>query len=537
MRIGRIVCKNLRAVPDFDLLVREHLVVVGPNASGKTSLLRALDVMLGGTFGQLVNSLGRDALRDPADPLEIEVHFESFTDDDRAAFPDEINVTGDGEARVEGLTLALTVAFDGDDPDVVRVFRKSAEDRRVRAEHLAAIGWGFLPATRSPERELGAGRRSALGLLVASIDLGATEAELKGLIAEANTVLDGTESVVALRERLATELTGVLPRRVAAGDLSIQVSTATDDDPIGQAQVLLNDHTGEPQPLHRQSDGLRALSTIVVQRLATPAAILGVDEPEIHLHPRSQARLGKLLATGAGQRIVATHASAVLSAFEPVDVVALVGASVRQLRPMKVAANPKFFARWWDDAALEPLTSRTVALVEGPSDRVLLRRVATLLNHDLDRLDCSVVLAHGAPGFAPLIKLYGAEGFELDVLGLVDADQVAKVAKELDVEADAAALRAAGWEVSDPDLEGECVAGLGVQRHCELIVRSGYYNEPQILGSLHAATVDDIDPLGFAEWCRHDKVLHAVALASAMETADARAIASLVSLLDTIANQ
>ena len=428
MRIDRITCKNLGVIADLDLEVREHLVLVGPNASGKTSLLRALDVVLAGSFGQLVNSFSPDSLRDPAHPLEISVRFTDFTDDDRAMFSDEINVAVPGDVPDESLTLAVVITFDGDEPQVIRVFSKPGEDRRVRAEHLAAIGWGYLPATRSPERELGSSRRSALRLLVASLDLGDDRARLEALAGEADTLLDQAEPVVDLRRRLADALSSVLPEEITAEDLSVHVSSGRPDDPTDQAEVRLQGGIGDPAPLHKQSDGLRALSTVVVQRLASPKAVLAVDEPEIHLHPRSQARLGQLLATGSGQRIVATHSSPVLCAFAPADVVALVGGSVRQLDPSKVAAAPKLFAQWWVDAALEPLTSASVVFVEGPSDRLLLLRAASLRGHDLDRLGCSVVVMHGTEQLVPYLRLFGPGGFDLLLRGLVDTDAVPIVA-------------------------------------------------------------------------------------------------------------
>jgi putative ATP-dependent endonuclease of OLD family len=594
VRISRIVFRNHRVVPDLDVDVRGHLVLVGPNASGKTSVLRALDVALGGTYGQLIGAFPPDALRDPGVPLEIEVHFDGFDDADRAAFPDEINViepdaedeaepeqggddsgsqgdpepleaAGDGEPSPpedegadtsggesesdsgtegsggagpsESLTLVVTVVYDDEEPQVTRVFRKPGEDRRVRPQHVDAIGWGYLPATRSPDRELGAGRKSALKMLVAAIDLGATKDQLVKLLTDANEAIDKAKTVVDLRTTLASELTGLLPRQVDPGDLSVQVTSTADIDPAAEAQVRLRDHTGEPAPLHHQSDGLRALSTIVVQRLATPAAVLAVDEPEIHLHPRSQARLGSILAAGAGQRVVATHSSSVLASFAPTDVVALVGSATRQLTADKVAEDPKFFARWWNDASLEPLTARRVVLVEGPSDKILLKCVAALLGQDLDRTDCSVVVANGANGFAPLLKLYGADGFGLDIIGLVDLAETPKVAKELGVDNTPAALGAAGWHISTPDLEGECITGLGVPRHVALMSESGLYTERQILGSLGAADTAAIDEAAYAAWCRADKIRHAVALSAAMEASDATAIASLAGLVAAAARR
>lgn len=536
MRIARLVFENHRVVPDVDFEVRNHLVLVGPNGSGKTSLLRALDVALSGSHGQVLNTFTEDTLRDPTKPLRIEVHLDSLDDDDRAALPDETNVLADGRAATEALVIALLVSYDDGEPDALRVFRKPGEDRRVKPEHLKAIGWGFLPATRSPERELGASRQSALRTLVSSLDLGDDKEQLVQLLADANALIDGTENVVDLRTQMAEELTGLLPRPVAADDLSVVVSTSA-DDPSTQAELRLRDHSGEAMPLHHQSDGLRALSTIVVQRLAMPAAILAIDEPEIHLHPRSQSRLGGLLAAGSGQRLVATHSSAVLAAFGPADVVALVTGGVRQLSARAVEEAPAFFAQWWDDAALEPLTASSIVLVEGPSDRILLKAVARLLGHDLDRIDSSVVVAHGATRFKTLLRLYGPKGFGLNLVGLIDLVEAPIIATAFATTSDAAALRLVGFEISAPDLEGEAVAGLGVERHAALLCASGLYRERQILGTFKVDSTSEIDAEAYAAWCGNEKILHAVALAKTMNPVDAERLGSLVRLLELIVSR
>ncbi|QXC61597.1 AAA family ATPase [Aquihabitans sp. G128] len=533
MRIARLVFVNHRVIPDLDFEVRNHLALVGPNASGKSTLLRALDVVLGGTFGQVLTTFTDSEFRDPDEPLRVEVHFDSFDDSDRSAFPDEINVSTVDGVATESLELSCEVSYEDGEPNLVRVFKKPGDDRRVRPEHLAAVGWGFLPATRSPERELGAGRRSALRTLVSSLDLGDQKAQLVDLLAEANALIDGTETVLDLRARLAEGLTDLTPRPVAAEDLSVVVAPVA-ENPSSQAELRLRDHAGEPAPLHHQSDGLRALSTIVVQRLAQPAAILAIDEPEIHLHPRGQARLGGLLASGTGQRLVATHSSAVLSSFHPADVVALVDDGIRQLPPEAVAAAPAFFAQWWDDAALEPLTAKSVVLVEGPSDRVLLRSVARLLGHDLDRVDSSVVVAGGATSFKTLLRLYGPRGFDLDLFGLVDREEANIVATAFGVSNDDEALLSVGFQVSDPDLEGEAVSGLGVARHAELLCASGLYDERQILGTFKVDSVAEIEADAYTEWCRLKKVVHAVALERTMVLNDAERLASLVSLVALI---
>src|SRR4051812_40950080 len=90
LRIARIRVSNHRSVPDLDAEVREHLVLVGPNESGKTSLLRLLDGTLRGSLGALYNLIEPAQVRDAAHPLDLELEFSDFTDEDKASLPDQI---------------------------------------------------------------------------------------------------------------------------------------------------------------------------------------------------------------------------------------------------------------------------------------------------------------------------------------------------------------------------------------------------------------------------------------------------------------
>lgn len=530
MRITAIACSNHRHIPDLEVEVRRHLVVVGPNESGKTSLLRCLDAALGGGTPQLYATFTADSVRDRAAPLTVTVTLGDFSDHERAMFADEIDV--DPQTGAERLRVQVAVTCDGEDVEVRRHFHKPGADLPVRREQLVALGWSFLPANRSPERELGVGRVSALRSLLTSLDLGPDRVELTDLVSDLNARLDGSPPVVALRELLAAHLSELFPRAVQPTELVVRLTASADDDPTTEADLHFRHTDRASTPLHRQSDGLRALTTIVVQRLATSSPVLAVDEPEIHLHPRSQARVGSLLAAPDGQRVIATHSPAVLTSFDPRDAVALLPDRARQLSHAARRDEHRFFARWWTSDALEPLTARTCVLVEGPSDRVLLLAVSRAMGLDLDRAGCAVVVAHGVQTFKPLIRLFGSAGFDVPLAGLVDLAEVPIVAGALQVEPDQAALAAARFQTCRDDLEEECVRALGVERHFELATSSGLWDHREVLQRFDVTTPGDLPALGYIDWCRTGKIETALALASALTEDDALALTSLTRLVE-----
>lgn len=535
MRIKSIKVGNHRAVPDLDIEVHNHLVLVGPNECGKTSLLGLLDAVLSGSQAQLYGSFDLEVLRDASLPAEVTVVFAEFSTDEQAAFADQILVPSDPEED-STLTLRLVVRAEPGREEVVieRGFLKPGLPLRATYEQLQWIGWAYLPAGRSPDRELGPNRRSAVRVLLAGIDLGDSEEEIREAVTALHGVIDSADALGSLRGEIAQALAGLLPRSVADEDVVLRLPNADEVDPLADVDLHLQDADGRKRSLRQQSDGVRAMSTVAVQLLTRgTASIIAVDEPEIHLHPRAQAQLARRLNGAAGQRVVATHSPAVLERFSPLDVVAFVpGRAPRQLECHPFADEPKLAEHWWTAATLEPVTSRAVILVEGIADRVLIEAVARACGYDLDRLGIFVMELGGSGAFGPSIRLFGTDGFGVPLAGLVDEAEAGDVASALGVaEADIASCR---FQVARPDLEGECVAGLGVADHLALLVESGHYEEEYVVKGCGASSASLIDPDDYLAWCgrKRNKVRVAVALAAALTEPAARSLRPLLQVIE-----
>ena len=100
MRIEEVRWANYRRMPDGHLAVRDHLVMVGPNDTGKSSVIRAVNLCIGASHGALSGALSCRDFTDPAHPLEITVTLTGIEADDVASFPDEISVGPPSVLRV-----------------------------------------------------------------------------------------------------------------------------------------------------------------------------------------------------------------------------------------------------------------------------------------------------------------------------------------------------------------------------------------------------------------------------------------------------
>ena len=170
MRVTALRVQNYRRLEDLDIEVRRHLVLVGPNDAGKSSLLRCLDFLLGSSTAQLYSSVTLEDLRDPDLPLIIEADLEDFTPDQEALYPDEISVEA-GTGR-KSLTLRLAASFDPNETLTIgRVAPAGGTGRQLSRDQLAGIGWQSLGAT-SLARDLRSDRKSHLDDILRAVDLG-----------------------------------------------------------------------------------------------------------------------------------------------------------------------------------------------------------------------------------------------------------------------------------------------------------------------------------------------------------------------------
>jgi putative ATP-dependent endonuclease of OLD family len=375
VKIREVSWSNYRRMPDGQIAVRDHLVLVGPNDTGKSSIVRAVNLCIGMAHGLLANAVTARDLTDPGSQMLVTLTLDGLDDDDRAAFPDEIDV-----GPPEVLRVAVEATVDPADPDQIAVRRYFPDAGHAKApsrEQLKTIAFRFVPAARSLLRELGSGSGGAVRSLLAGLDLAADAAALQTAADSYRAALDGSAVLGGFRRDVASALSDALPNEVTAAAVRVVAESELLDDPLSGASVTLNDG-GHDVSLAEQSDGIRAVAVLTLLGMSHASAqIVAVDEPETHLHPTAQRSVAKSLAASTGQRILVTHAPSVVSQVQPLDLVAFrPDRTARQLPAGHPIAGYETLVRHWSNRLIEPLTARSVLAVEGPSDRIMVERVA-----------------------------------------------------------------------------------------------------------------------------------------------------------------
>lgn len=470
MRLTHIKISNHSRLADYELDVREHLVLVGPNDVGKSSLLRCLNFLLGASTAQLYNRITVDDFTNLTQPLVIEATLSELTDTEKGWFPDEPTV----DPAIGTTTLTITLKATIDDNGTLEIDRSAPNagtNRQLSRDQIQALGWTLLDAT-SVARDLRDDRRNVLTDILAGVDLGTEQATFDTLLAQIQTEVGSSRALDALRGDLAGQLSRALPVGVGKEQLQFVTGAVANGDVLADMHLMI-ERDGTAKNMTEQSDGLRALYALALYDLVSVGAnVVAVDEPEVHMHPTSQRSLARLLKEGQNQKILATHSPDIVSAFSP-DSIVSIRAGGRLIQPKKdfLTDDEKLVVHWWVRDKLEPLTANRVIAVEGIADRIILARVADLTGRNLDRLGVSVVETDGAGSMPAIVKLFGADGFKVPMTLLIDEDARAQFSKCLGVQPEE--LEQHDTVVSNPDLEGEYVSALGAAATWSALTTSG----------------------------------------------------------------
>ena len=457
MKLNRLKIANCSRVADIDIEVRDNMVLIGPNGSGKTTVLLCLDMLFGMSNQRLYGVLSEGFIRDESQPLIVEAALGNLDDDELAAFPDEVDALNGNE-----LMVRLEAYADEDEISVARIFPNSGAQKAPSKVQKETFGWTLLQA-QSGIRDIRQGRRSIVDEAISEIDLGADEGKVSDIVQQMTELLLQSSTLGAARESLAKQLSQTLPFNLAKDDVEFIPGAAVDDDLMSDVRLRVRED-GRMRLVHEHSDGTRALFAMGIYDLLHKGAnILAIDEPEAHLHPSSQRSLAKMLKSGNGQKVLVTHSPTIAGSFEP-DEIVVIRLDGNAVQPKKgfLSGDSGTLARWWIGRQLEPLTAGAVIAVEGPSDRIIVNRVSTVLGFDLDRHDVVVVETSGCGDMKVVESIFRDGGFGIPLFELVDEDAEDDAAKRLGV--DPSDLEGHNVFVSRKDLEDEYVQAIGAKR-------------------------------------------------------------------------
>jgi putative ATP-dependent endonuclease of OLD family len=339
MRISRLRIENFRSIRKLDIELGETTVFIGPNNSGKTSVLDAVRIALTRRWGQRGTGF-----------TEYDVHLDTDTDDPKASPGIAI------ELRAEEHTA-------GEWPDALQQdLDRIVQTDPVSGQSFIALrvscawnegeacfepSWTFLNAARAPLVGQSARRTNLesfwrylpvfyLGALRDADDEFSSRSQFWGRLLKAMEIPSALESrVQRVLDLLNRKLLRADPRlgqigntlsgatRVAArdrdGSVDLRLVPLKPWDLLSKAEIILRNEPDWPWlPLQRHGQGLQSLSVIFlfhafVEHLlaelyeADSAPVLALEEPETHLHPQAARTLWAHVSNLPGQKLITTH--------------------------------------------------------------------------------------------------------------------------------------------------------------------------------------------------------------------------------------
>ncbi len=450
MKIARLRIQNFRGIKETTLLFNGHVVLVGDNNVGKSTIFEAIDLALG------PDRLSRHPKIDehdfylgdyltpaeqPRKEVKVEVVVTGLTDEQQNVFGDEIewwNTTTKAlqEAPVEGIDqpdvfASIRVVFigyyDPDDDDFTgdTYFARSYEDDESPAvftkKNKQFCGFLYLRSLRTATRALSLEHGSLLDIIlrIKEIRPQMWEKTIEQLD-KVNVAADPEIGISGVLESIDKSLKKYVPREWGVSP-HLKVSNLTRENLRKVITAFIATGDGEhAAPFYRQGTG--TLNMLVLAMLSQIAedkqnVIFAMEEPETAIPPYAQKRIVHEVRKLSSQSIFSSHSPYILEEFATEEISVLMRGTdcVLQQASIELPASvkPKRYRQEFRTRFCEALLSRRVLLAEGATEAatfpVAARRLSELAPDtyaSFEALGVCTVDAGGDGQIADLGKLY-----------------------------------------------------------------------------------------------------------------------------------
>jgi putative ATP-dependent endonuclease of the OLD family len=423
MQVSRLKLENFRGIKSATLDFDGHVLFVGRNNVGKSTICEALELALGpdrqSRFPPVEEFDFYNAKylvdQDEPVPIRIEVWLTAVTPTvEKACFnylerwhPEQRRVLQQGEIdAVDGAGLVwclrlLTIArynMEEDEFEAATHYAKAydPEDEqvsRVPKSIRRSFGFLYLRALRTGSRALSLERGSLLDVILRmqSLQTGIWEHVRRRLenldppIEEGATKLSPVLKVI--EERLAEYIhlskpgeatrlfVSQLTREHLRKTLSFFLSMSVDQKPV---------------PFHEAGTG--TLNTLVLALLSFIAelkeenVLFAMEEPEIALPPHTQRRIASYLLNKTTQCFVTSHSPYVIESFEPQQIIILRRDERATVTGKKIILDEqikaKTYRRYVRRGFAEAMLGRGVIVAEGVTEQLTIQAVAEKMEAD-----------------------------------------------------------------------------------------------------------------------------------------------------------
>lgn len=477
MKISRLTIQNFRGIKKADLLLPDHVVLIGDNNVGKSTILEALDLVLGPdrlNKRPIVDEhdfyLGDYRAKENQAPPEIliEATITNLNSDQRNRFKDYIEWwdqeknklhTSPPPANVDQdhITHALRVSFSGtydeeeDDFIGITYFPKSDDDgeRQVfRKKDKQYCGFLYLRSLRTGSRALSLERGSLLDIILRLKEIRPQMWEKTiDALAGHDVASDPDLGISGILKSIETSIKKYVPKEWGVAP-HLKVSNLTREHLRKVITAFIATGEGDhAAPFYRQGTG--TINLLVLAMLSQIAedkqnVVFAMEEPETAIPPYAQKRIVHEVRKLSAQSLFTSHSPYVLEEFDLYETVILSkqpnGLIEQDSVQLPDSVKHKRYRQEFRTRFCEALLSRRVLIAEGLTEASSMPTAARRLfdlnpatYSSLEALGICTIDAGGDTQIADLSKFYRQLGKQVyAVCDKQESQDEAKIKTEVD---------------------------------------------------------------------------------------------------------
>jgi putative ATP-dependent endonuclease of OLD family len=452
MKIVQLKIKNFRGIKCSNLLFPDHVVLIGDNNTGKSTVFEALDLALG------PDRLSRRSVIDehdfyngqylskdketPSPKVEIEATIVNLSDEQQRHFKDYLEwwcknsnalhtsrkpETVDKKSIEAALRVSFIGEYDPDEDDFVgstcftRSITEATKPQAFTKKDKQKCCFLYLRSLRTGSRALSLEKGSLLDIILRIKEIRPQMWENTiDELSKFNIVEDPSIGISGVLASIEKSMKKYVPREWGINP-HLKVSSLTRDDLRKVITAFIATGEGDhAAPFYRQGTG--TINILVLAMLSQIAedkqnVIFAMEEPETAIPPYTQKRIVHEIKNLSSQSFFTSHSPYVLEEFELKEIVILHrtpdGGLIQNSVELPESIKHKKYRQDFRQRFCEGLLSRRILVAEGATETsaipVAARRLSELrpdLYTSLEALGICVINAESDSKIADLASLY-----------------------------------------------------------------------------------------------------------------------------------
>lgn len=417
--IKKLIIKNYRSIENLEVELTGLNALIGPNSSGKTNILKALDLIIGATYPTVRSFDESDFYKHERNrKIRIEVKFEkpvSWKSNYVWGFRLEFNGS-------ECDYFAL-----GEDGSTLH-YDKEGREIKVTNEMREKVSMMYLSLDRQAHQQISPSQWKIYGKLLKHIADKIPDDSKRRFKDEVEksfreNISDAVSKAEKLLKEYVKEQTGL--------ELSLKLSCIDPTSVLRDLRPRIISSTGFDTDVENEGAGVQSAVVVAIARtyaeVVQQPLILAIEEPELYLHPhgcRHFYRILKELSQKGVQVIYTTHERSFVNIAD-LHAILLVkmengGTKVYTYKRTVNDINTLGIASKFDEEMNEVFFANKVILVEGPADRIACKFALEKLGIELDKLNISIIECNSNTGIRPMAEVL--QSFNIETYALIDED-------------------------------------------------------------------------------------------------------------------